>query len=81
MFVKIWVRKRRRWCAQLAVATTTPWALQLYGLCVETCPSVDNPEDCFTNPASCMIQDYGTVEQYTAAGGSPVGLAQAAGRA
>jgi choline transporter-like protein 2/4/5 len=35
--------------SQLAVVTTTPWRLQLYGLCVDTCPQ----------PGDEPVHDYG----------------------
>ena len=54
---------------QAAIATTMPWKLRFYGLCVDKCPNVTSPEACFSDPNKCRVFDYGTVEQYTAAGG------------
>ena len=55
---------------QSAIATTTPWRLQFYGICVEQCPNVTDPNVCMANPEVCMVRDYGTPEQYGPAGGS-----------
>ena len=40
--------------AQMDVATTKPWKLVLYGLCVETCPNITDPTICFGQPGRCM---------------------------
>ena len=56
--------------AQAAIASSMPWKLKFYGLCMEDCPNVTTPAACFADPASCSVKDYGTVAQYTAAGGS-----------
>jgi hypothetical protein len=57
--------------AQADVAATMPWRVVFYGLCMSACPNVTTPQACFDNPASCRVDDYGTVDEYTAAGGSP----------
>ena len=54
---------------QAAIASSMPWKLQFYGLCMEECPDVGKPQDCFANPSKCKVKDYGTAEQYKAAGG------------
>jgi choline transporter-like protein 2/4/5 len=56
--------------AQMPVATTAPWKLELYGLCVEECPDVRDPTVCFGTPDVCMNYDYGTEAQWRASGGS-----------
>jgi len=55
---------------QIAIATSMPWRMALYGLCVEDCPNVTKPQDCFSHPESCKVYDYGTQAEYSAAGGS-----------
>ena len=55
---------------QAAIATTAPWKLVFYGLCVESCPNVTDPTTCFGDPDSCMSFDYGEEAQWEAAGGS-----------
>jgi len=55
--------------AQAAIATTMPWRLAFYGLCMPACPNITTPEACFADPASCQVLDYGTPAEYTAAGG------------
>lgn len=54
---------------QSAIASTAPWKLVFYGLCVENCPNVSDPAECFAHPQRCVVRDYGTPEQYRAAGG------------
>lgn len=56
--------------AQAAIASTMPWRLAFYGLCLEDCPNVTTPQTCFADPGSCRVYDYGTEAQYEAAGGS-----------
>jgi len=56
--------------AQPHIASTQPWRLRFYGLCMSECPNVTQPQDCFANPSHCIVRDYGTPAQYTAAGGS-----------
>ena len=55
---------------QMAIATTAPWKLEFYGICVETCPNVQDPTICFTTPDDCMVNDYGTEDEWRPAGGS-----------
>eukprot|EP00966_Prymnesium_polylepis_P185525 4300405-Prymnesium_polylepis.2 len=55
---------------QAAIATTQPWKLRFYGLCVDECPNVTDPTACFADPTQCMIYDYGTKAQHTEAGGA-----------
>ena len=55
---------------QSAIATTAPWKLVFYGLCVAECPHIDDPTVCFSEPDRCLEYDYGTEEQWSAAGGS-----------
>lgn len=55
---------------QADVAAVQPWKVVFYGLCVASCPSVRDPTVCFGDASRCMVHDYGTVEQYTEAGGS-----------
>ena len=55
--------------AQAAIATTMPWKLSFYGLCMESCPNVTTPETCFDYPENCRVYDYGTPAEYNAAGG------------
>lgn len=55
---------------QSAIATTAPWKLVLYGLCVESCPNVTDPTVCFGAPGKCMTYDYGPPDMWKAAGGS-----------
>ena len=55
---------------QSAIATTAPWKLVLYGICVEECPNVTDPTVCFNAPGKCMTYDYGEPEQWKAAGGA-----------
>ena len=54
---------------QALIASSTPWKLRFYGLCVKECPSVSEPTACFSDPDSCKVDDYGTEAEYTAAGG------------
>ena len=54
---------------QSAVATTSPWRVVFYGICVASCPSVTDPHACIADPDSCITRDYGTPEQWQAAGG------------
>jgi len=56
--------------AQSAIATTMPWRLVFYGLCLEDCPNVTTPQACFNDPSQCSVADYGTPAEYGAAGGS-----------
>ena len=56
--------------AQPHIASTQPWRLRFYGLCMSECPNVTQPTDCFANPSHCIVHDYGTPAQYNAAGGS-----------
>jgi len=56
--------------AQAAIAYTMPWKVAFYGLCVDQCPNVSQPTACFDNPSHCIVNDYGTQAQYSAAGGS-----------
>ena len=55
---------------QAHIATTSPWNLVFYGICVEECPDVTDPKNCLSDMDSCIVRDYGTEEQWTAAGGS-----------
>ena len=55
---------------QSAIATTAPWKLVLYGLCVESCPNITDPKMCFGDPSKCMVYDYGKPEEWKASGGS-----------
>ena len=55
---------------QSAIASTQPWKLKFYGICVAECPNVQDPTVCFGNPDACMTYDYGTEKQWRAAGGS-----------
>ena len=55
---------------QAAIASTAPWKLVFYGLCVKECPNVTDPTVCFGDPDSCMNFDYGEQAQWEAAGGS-----------
>ena len=55
---------------QSAIAATMPWKVRFYGLCLEACPNISSPQQCFADPASCQVHDYGTAAEYTAAGGS-----------
>ena len=54
---------------QAALASTAPWRMVFYGLCVHECPHVADPTACFGNPSLCMEHDYGTAEEQAAAGG------------
>ena len=54
---------------QSAIATTAPWKLVLYGLCVEECPNVTDPAVCFNDPGACIVYDYGAPSEWRAAGG------------
>ena len=56
--------------AQSAIAATMPWKVNFYGLCMEDCPNVSSPTACFASPGACAVYDYGTAQQYEAAGGS-----------
>merc|ERR1719230_1399041 len=38
--------------AQSAIASTMPWRLVFYGLCLEECPNVTQPQACFADPNS-----------------------------
>lgn len=40
---------------QVDIATTAPWKLVLYGLCVKECPDVADPTICFGEPQRCMV--------------------------
>merc|ERR1719440_1410435 len=51
---------------QAAIASTMPWLLSFYGLCMPACPNVTTPSVCFADPASCMVYDYGTPAEYGA---------------
>ena len=53
---------------QSAIATTAPWKLVLYGLCVESCPNITDPKICFGDPSKCMVYDYGKPEEWKASG-------------
>jgi choline transporter-like protein 2/4/5 len=55
---------------QAAIASSMPWRVVFYGVCVEACPSVPDPTVCFTDPSSCMVYDYGTPAQWGSAGGA-----------
>ena len=55
---------------QAAIASTTPWRVTFYGLCVASCPNVSDPMVCIADPERCISRDYGTPEQWQAAGGS-----------
>ena len=57
---------------QAAIASSMPWKLNFYGLCVDSCPDVPSPTSCFDDPSSCIVNDYGTAAEYAAAGGSAV---------
>ena len=56
--------------AQAAIASTMPWRVRFYGLCLERCPPVASPTACMDDPSTCSVVDYGTPAQYNAAGGS-----------
>ena len=57
--------------SQAAIASTMPWRLAFYGLCMSACPNVTTPQACFADPSQCQVYDYGTPAQYGPAGGSP----------
>jgi len=56
--------------AQSAIATTQPWNLVFYGLCVGSCPNIQSPTECFDDMEKCITRDYGTPAEWGAAGGS-----------
>jgi len=55
---------------QAAIASSMPWKLKFYGLCMEDCPQISSPTSCFQNPSNCIVNDYGTAADYGPAGGS-----------
>jgi len=55
---------------QAAIASSMPWRLKFYGLCMADCPQVSSPTACFSDASQCTVYDYGTPAQYGAAGGS-----------
>ena len=54
---------------QAAIAMSMPWKLSFYGLCLEACPNVTTPTECFLAPDDCKVMDYGSPAQQQLAGG------------
>merc|ERR1719230_999274 len=48
---------------QKHIASTMPWRLKLYGLCVPSCPVVLDVSECARYPGNCTINNYGTEEE------------------
>ena len=55
---------------QAAIASSQPWRLVFYGLCVSHCPNITDPTECIADPDRCIVRDYGSRAQWQAAGGS-----------